>query len=383
MPGNAGRRTHAGRSLRTRAEAQRLVWRPPKGKLSPASARACAARLMAPGPALEIPRLAPACLDPFRPSASDSGAFTLARNLLLAGIGDPDDWQESNSDPVKFMLRTLTKEATRFDQYAIDSVAHTRLVFGTHPTTGGWRKKENINTNQVFLAVEATHISVVYLRDTFDLLAKINPRLPVTFYRMLLDSLSEWILCYDESAAGPYIEHRIECYEEAKASGEDEEGLEATQTLEAAKGPWLADKYKPFSAGQLRAIVKPIQPDCLGRRILDSTLALLALSRKRKWTRPEWNFWDECFPDGSYTIPFTVLAFHEQDIVCEALQSDEEDWLNGGEESSPAFFTAMNANDISSIRSAFEDFRHFLSMMEALGKHLALLPGVDRLEVED
>jgi hypothetical protein len=196
---------------------------------------------MAPGPAFEIPRLPPACLDPFRPSASDSGAFTLARNLLLAGVGDPDDWQESNSDPVKFMLRTLTKEAARFNQHTIDSVAHTSIVFGTHPTTGGWRERENINTNRVFLAVEATHISVVYLRDIFDLLAKIDPRLAVTFYRMLLQSLSEWILCYDESAAAPYIEYRIECYEEAKASGEDEEGLEAPQTLEAAKGPWLAD----------------------------------------------------------------------------------------------------------------------------------------------
>jgi hypothetical protein len=339
--------------------------------------------MMAPGPALEIPRLAPACLDPFRPSASDSGAFALARNLLLAGIGRVEDWQDSNSDPVKFMFRTLTSEASGFDGRAMDAVAHTSIVFGTHPTTGGWRERENVNTNRVFLTVEATHISVVYLRDTFDLLAKTNPRLPVTFYQTLLDSLSEWILCYDESAAGPYIEYRIECYEEAKASGEDREGLEAPQTLETARGPWLADRYKPFSVPRLQATVSSIHPDSLERRILDSTIALLSLSRKTKWTRPQWNFWDECFPDGSYTIPFTVLAFHEQDIICEALQSDEEDWLNGGEESSPAFSTVMDPNDISSIRSAFEHFRHLLSMLEALGKLFALLPGADLLEVED
>jgi hypothetical protein len=243
MPGNPGRGTHSGRSLRARAKARPAVWRSPKGKLYARTARLCAAGMMGSGSALDIPRLAPSCLDPFRPSASDSGAFTLARNLLLAGIGNPDDWQESNSDPVKFMLRTLIKEAARFNQPAIDSVAHTSIVFGTHPTTGGWRERENVNTNRVFLAVEATHISVVYLRDAFDLLAKIHARLPVTFYRMLLDSLSDWILCYDESAAEPYIEYRTECYEEAKASGENEDGLEAPQTLEAAKGPWLAERY--------------------------------------------------------------------------------------------------------------------------------------------
>src|SRR5579884_1388922 len=227
MPGNTGGGTHSGRSLRARTKARPAVWRSPQGQPSARTARVCAGRLMAPGPALEIPRLAPACLDPFRPSASDCSAFTLARNLLLAGIGNPDDWQESNRDPVNFMLRTLTKEAALFNRRAIDSVAHTSIVFGTHPTSSGWREREGINTNRVFLAVEATHISVVYLRDTFDLLGKIDPRLPVTFYRVLLESLSEWILCYDESAAAPYIEYRIECYEEAKASGEDEEGLEA------------------------------------------------------------------------------------------------------------------------------------------------------------
>jgi hypothetical protein len=103
----------------------------------------------------------------------------------------------------------------------------------------------------------------------------------------------------------------------------------------------------------------------------------------RKRTRLAWNFWDECFPDGTYTIPFTVVAFHEQDIVCEALQSDEEDWLNGGEESSPAFSTVMDPNDVASITSAFQDFRHFLTMLQALGKFFALLPGADLLEVED
>jgi len=92
---------------------------------------------MAPGPALDIPRLAPGCLDPFRPAASDSGVFALARNLLLAGIGRAEDWQDSNSDPVTFMFRTLTSEASRFDCRAIDAVAHTSIVFGTHPTAGG------------------------------------------------------------------------------------------------------------------------------------------------------------------------------------------------------------------------------------------------------
>src|SRR5256885_4905924 len=38
-------------------------------------------------------------------------------------------------------------------------------------------------------------------------------------------------------------------------------------------------------------------------------------------------------PNGSFSVPFTILAFHEQDLVCQAFQSDEEDWMNGDRKS--------------------------------------------------
>jgi len=76
--------------------------------------------------------------------------------------------------------------------------------------------------------------------------------------------------------------------------------------------------------------------------------------------------WDEYYPNGSFSVPFTILAFHEQDLVCQAFQSDEEDWMNGGEQQSPAFATAFSPNDRDSIVAGFEDLRHFLRMMEAL-----------------
>jgi hypothetical protein len=337
---------------------------------------------MAPGLGLEIPRLAAGCLDPFQPLTTYSGAFTLARNLLLAGVGVPEDWARCNSDPVNFMLHTLKRATTGFDRRAIDCVAHANIVFGTSPSTCGWRERTGENPNRVFIAVEATHISIVYLRETFELLAKVEPRLPATFYRMLLESISQWILCYDESATESYFEYRMECYEEAKVSG-DAEGLEKPQPIEDARGPWLANRFRPRPARQIPAVIASVSCGSRARRILDATATLLSLGRKRKRTRPDWRVWEECFPNGSYTIPFTILAFHEQDIVCQAFHNDEEDWLNSGEESSPAFFTIADPSDLNSIKGAFAELRHFLSMLQALGKLLALLPGADLLEVEN
>jgi hypothetical protein len=116
------------------------------------------------------------------------------------------------------------------------------------------------------------------------------------------------------------------------------------------------------------------------RRILEGAHGLQTLSKARERKRPYCDAWDEYYPDGSFSIPFTILAFHEQDLVCQAFQSDEEDWMNGGEQQSPAFATAFSPNDHGSIVNGFEDLRQFLRMMEALGNLVALLPGCDVLE---
>ena len=90
--------------------------------------------------------------------------------------------------------------------------------------------------------------------------------------------------------------------------------------------------------------------------------------------------WDEYYANGSFSVPFTILAFHEQDLVCQAFQSDEEDWMNGGEQQSPAFAVAFNPADPDAIAAGFEEFRYFLRLLEVLGELLALLPGCDLLE---
>jgi len=281
------------------------------------------------------------------------------------------------------MLRTVQQVASGFNRRAIDAVAHTNLALGTAPSPSGWREPAQQNPGRVFLSVEATHISVVYLRETFELLAKTDPRLPATFYRMLCQAVSQWILCYDESAAQSYYEYRMEDYEDAKASGEAEEGLEKPQTVEEAKGPWLERRFKPWPVQHFPAVISSIRKGSKARTILEATVSVWALSRKRKNLRPDWKDWEQSFPNGSYTIPFTILAFHEQDIVCQAFESDEQDWLNGGEDPIPAFLRIIDPSSLDSIRSAFEDLRHFLSMTEAFGELLALLPGADLLEVEN
>ena len=92
---------------------------------------------------------------------------------------------------------------------------------------------------------------------------------------------------------------------------------------------------------------------------------------------------EEYVSQSWYTLPFTILAFHKNDIVLQAFADDEESWMNGGDEPCPGFFTIMRPGDPVSVKEAFDELRHFLSMLEAFGRLLSLLPGADLLEVED
>jgi hypothetical protein len=303
----------------------------------------------------------------------------LARTLLEVGIGEPEDWRNSHGDAVQFMVRTIEREASRFDRRAIDRVAHTNISLGTNPISSSWREPDD-DPSRVFLAVEATHISVVYLRPTFDLLGKINERLPSTFYKMLRSGVCEHVLCYDEGEARRYLEYRMEEYEELQAEGE--EGLERPQSVEEAMGQWLASGLKPFPMRQAEQVVRKLRRGSRARRIMEAVMQLMTMSRRRKPHRPDWRILEEYVSESFFSLPFTILAFHEQDLVCQAFESDEESWLNGGDERCPAFFAIMRPDDPLAVKAAFGHLRHFLTMLEAFGKLLSLLPGTDLLELE-
>jgi hypothetical protein len=277
------------------------------------------------------------------------------------------------------MARTIERAAEPFDRRAIDSVAHIHVSLGTNPVSSGWGDPEQ-DPDRVFLSVEATHISVIYLRAAFDLLGKANERLPATFYRMVMSGVSGRIHCYDEQEAARYLEYRLEDYAELEAAGE--EGLEKPQSLEEAKGLWLSKDLKPYARLHVPEIVQALRRGSRARRIMEAAAKLLVISHRRKPHRPDWRVLEEYVSPSWFTLPFTILAFHENDIVCQAFACDEESWMSGGDEPCPAFFTIMRPDDRVSVKKAFDHLRHFLSMLEAFGRLLSLLPGADLLEVE-
>jgi len=88
---------------------------------------------------------------------------------------------------------------------------------------------------------------------------------------------------------------------------------------------------------------------------MEAAAKLLVLSLRWKPHHPDWRVLEEYVSQSWYTLPFTILAFHENDIVLQAFASDEESWVNGGDEPCLAFFTIIRPDDPVSVNEAFDE----------------------------
>jgi hypothetical protein len=174
---------------------------------------------------------------------------------------------------------------------------------GPAPISQSWHEKEYEDPDRVFLAVEATHISIIYLRPTLELLGKAHPRLPATFYRMLLEGVSSWIWCYDESACEAFSEWSMESYLEAKESGE--EGLEKPQSIANAKGAMAGETVQAAPARKIDAAIESLK---MGRGRAEFWRPLAGSKLPRQLVSAS-ALTAMC---GTNTIPTAVSRFHSR-----------------------------------------------------------------------
>ena len=154
---------------------------------------------------------------------------------------------------------------------------------------------------------------------------------------------------------------------------------EATEHRDRQRAP-AGKRFKPLPQAKIDTRIESLECPKSVASHPDAARRLYALSNARNVRAHIATCGTSTIATGSFSVPFTILAFHEHDLVCQAFQSDEEDWMNGGEQQSPAFAAAIDPKDPESIKAGFVEFRHSLRMLEAFGELLAILPGCDVLE---
>ena len=190
MPGTAICR----RSLRCRSRGKRPHLQPHTTR-RPARL-ASSGQLMGQGSGLLIPPLDAAPLV-HRLVADDRLAVMLAKALVELDIAVPGDWKRAEHDPTSFIRITLERWIHAHGGPAIRHRFLLSAVISNTPCD--WAERDENKPNQLFLIVEPSEATCgcVTFGPTLELLERVHPQLPATFFYLFVGALNRWVRVFD------------------------------------------------------------------------------------------------------------------------------------------------------------------------------------------
>ena len=143
-------------------------------------------------------------------SADDREVIALAEILVKSDIAAVEDWEKSGRDATKYLLLTLQRwirdhgGASIHRRFDLDLTLSDRLVDYSD---------ERGPEGTLYLIVDPDSAAFVLLTPTIELLEKVHPRLPATFYSHFAGALNRWVRVYDYHDAEERVEMLREWYE--------------------------------------------------------------------------------------------------------------------------------------------------------------------------
>lgn len=143
-------------------------------------------------------------------STDDREVIALAEILVKSDIAVAEDWEKSGRDATKYLLLTLQRWIRdhggapierRFD---LDLTLSDRLVDYSD---------ERGPEGTLYLIVDPESAAFVLLNPVIEVLEKIHPLLPATFFKHFVGSLNRWVRVYDYHDAEERVDMLHEWYE--------------------------------------------------------------------------------------------------------------------------------------------------------------------------
>jgi hypothetical protein len=321
---------------------------------------------MAQGTGLVLPRLAGIPVI-HRVVADDRLAVMLAQSLVELDIAVPGDWKRAECDPTSFTRLTLERWIKAHGGSAIRR--RFLLVASISDTPCEWAERDESRPNQLFLTVEPSEASCgcVTFGPTLDLLEKVHPQLPVTFFKVFAGALNRWIRIYDHHDA----EERAETLREWAAQEADAEQYE----IPDVQGSIPACMRQTTLENNELACIKDRISDPLAAKLVEAAVNLDRLSTQAK--RPELG--DDIgqqLSDCNPPLPCLLALFAEADAVAACFDEEAQGMLEVTPE--PNLIIPFDPADTRSVRDAFHVFGVACETIAAGSRLIDLMPGNDK-----
>jgi hypothetical protein len=290
--------------------------------------------------------------------------IALAASLLRLNIAAAGDWAKARQDPTVYVELSLARWIDSHGGKAI------RRRFAFHATLASRLDEfseedaDERRGNRLYLVVEPESAAYVILGPTLELLEKIDRRLPVTFFRLLVEGLGKWVRVYDYRDAEERVEMLREWCEGEENQGEyefpDVAGCIPTSMKEA-----------PLGTKSVRQLQKRLEGSAAAH-LLARAMDLQRISNRAE----RHTFTDdirEQLGDANPPLPGMLTVFSAGDAIEACF--DEEAQYAAEVPPEPNLIIRVEPDDPATVRVAFRTLGVVCEALAAASRLIDLMLG--------
>jgi hypothetical protein len=312
------------------------------------------------GSAAVLPRLDGVPTE-YQIAAEDDRAILLAQAMTALGIAEPRDWGQAGRSALGYIVSTLKRWIASHGGDVI------RRQFGMYASISGAPDpyaEEDTQSNLLYLVVNPDSAAYVVIGPMLELLAAIDARLPVSFYRLFVDAVRRWTRVYDFEDALDRLEVLRE-WVEGEESPEEYELPDVESCIPAAM------EEEPLEAESVWRLAQETNGETV-RQILTATLDLDRVSQK---LRPAGVSEEtrEVFMDSNPPLPALLVSFKRHDAIAACFDEESQGMMEA--EPEPNLIVEIDPGDPASVLQAFGLLGALCETMAAASRLAALLPG--------
>ena len=204
------------------------------------------------------------------------------------------------------------------------------------------------------------------LNPTLDILEKVHPQLPSTFFSRFAGALNRWVRVYDHHDAQERVDMLRQWYE-----GEENADQYELPDVEGCTPKCL--KEKPLSRIELNSLHQTITNQTV-TALGDGLLELCRVSERAK--RPEFTEdMGEQLMDSNPPLPCLLAAFSQSDAVVGCFDDDSQTAMEVIPQ--PNLIIPLKASEPVSVRKAFRTLGIACETLAAASRLIDLMPGND------
>ena len=293
-------------------------------------------------------------------SVDDREVIALAEILVQSDIAVVEDWEESGRDATKYLLLTLQRwigdhgGASIQRRFDLDLTLSDRLVDYSD---------ERGPAGTLYLIVDPDSAAFVLLNPVLELLEKVHPRLPATFFRHFAGSLNRWVRVYDHHDAEERVDMLREWYE-----GEENPEQYEVPDIEGCTPKCL--KERPISLRGLKKLSRSIRSREV-RGLVSGLLELCRISHQAK--RPEFTEdMGEQLMDSNPPLPCLLAAFSAGDAVVGCFDDEAQTAMEVTPQ--PNLIIPLKLSDPTSVRQGFRTLGVVCDTLAAASRLIDVMP---------